>query len=245
MKKQGPFFKFLRKTLSFFYRKTKFIGLENIPKEPSIIVGNHAQIHGPFIAELQMPFKKNIWCAGEMLDKNAIPDYAMKDFWPYKPKRVRWFYKGVSKVVAAPLLSYIYNRVDVIPVYHDNRVILTFKRTVECLKKGAHIVIFPEYHKPFNQIIYEFQQSFVEIARLFFKNTGKRISFVPMYNAPKLKTVVFGKPIEYDQKIDIVEQKNSICNYLKNEITSLAKSLPVHKVVPYANIPKKQWNLSR
>ena len=34
-------------------------------------------------------------------------------------------------------------------------------------------------------------------------------------------------------------------NYLKNEITKLAKDLPVHTVVPYLNIKKKDYPKSK
>lgn len=40
------------------------------------------------------------------------------------------------------------------------------------------------------------------------------------------------------------EQRKQICQYLQTEITNIAKSLPVQKVVPYANIKKKNYPLS-
>ena len=66
-----------------------------------------------------------------------------------------------------------------------------------------------------------------------------------MYNAPKIKKVIFGKPIQYNPNIDINEQRAMVCNYLKEEITRIAKSLPVHKVVPYNNIKKRNYPMSK
>ena len=66
-----------------------------------------------------------------------------------------------------------------------------------------------------------------------------------MYNSPKLKTVIFGRAIYYDPNININEQRNIIITHLKNEITTLAKSLPPHKVVPYQNISKRKYPMSK
>ena len=36
-------------------------------------------------------------------------------------------------------------------------------------------------------------------------------------------------------------QRQRICGYLKDEITRMARALPRHRVVPYRNIPKKDY----
>ena len=242
--KKPPFFRFLKWLVGVCYGKKDFAGLENIPKEPSLIIGNHAQVHGPFVAELWFPKKKRIWLIGQMMSAKEIPAYAMQDFWPYKKKSVRWIYKIFSYIIA-PLFSYVFKNVDGIGVYKDGRIIKTFKQSVEALKDGAYVIIFPECHTDYNHIVNEFQTNFVDVARLYYKNTGKELSFVPMYNAPKLKLTVFGNPIKYDHLAPIEEQRVKICEYIKKEITRLAEELPVHVVVPYANIKKKDYPCSR
>ena len=104
-------------------------------------------------------------------------------------------------------------------------------------------IIFPEYHEEFNEIVNEFQDKFIDVAKLYYKKTGKELYFVPMYNAPNLKTIAFGNPIKYDNNIDINEQRKIICDYLKGEITKVAKDLPMHMVVPYKNVSKKKATL--
>ena len=59
-----------------FYPKTTVEGLENLPEEASIIVGNHSQANGPIVAELYFPGKRSIWCAGQMMSVKEVPDYA-------------------------------------------------------------------------------------------------------------------------------------------------------------------------
>ena len=243
-KKKGLFFRLLVKIFNRKYRKIQIIGQENIPEDASIIIGNHAQMHGSILAEIKFPYRRYTWCIGNMLHLKEVPKYVLDDFWPNRKKGTTWFYKIVSYLIA-PLCVYIFKNADVIGVYKDTRGITTFKNTVQALKENYHIIIFPEYHKEYNNIVNEFQDKFIDVARIYYKNTGKELSFVPMYNAPKVNAVVYGKPIKFDSKDNIEDQRKVICDYLKNEITNLAKSLPVHTVIPYENIPKKKYPKSK
>ena len=53
--------------IRIFYRKRTLIGTENIPQDASLIIGNHAQIHGPITSQLFFPGYKYIWCIGQMM----------------------------------------------------------------------------------------------------------------------------------------------------------------------------------
>lgn len=226
--------------VKLFYPKTKTEGLENLPESPSIIVGNHTQMNGPICAEIYFPGKRSIWCASQMMYLKEVPAYAYKDFWSNKPKYIRWFFKIVSFVIA-PISVCVFNNANTIPVFRDNRVITTFRKTVEALQKEDNIIIFPECYEPYNNIVNKFQDRFIDVAKLYYKRTNKALSFVPMYIAPALKTIYLGKPIEFNPQADIEKERERICKYLMDEITSIAVSLPLHTVVPYANIPKKDY----
>ena len=244
MKKQGLFFKFIKKIVKIFYKTPEFSGVDNLGDEPVIIVGNHAQLHGPIITEAYMPNNTYVWVVGEMLSVKKFPAYAYEDFWRFKPKWIKWFYKGFSYAIA-PLASYIFNNAKGIGVYKDIRIANTLKNTVLRLKEGNNVVVFPEKRESYNNIINEFQKNFVDVARVYYKATCKEISFVPTYIAPKIKKVVYGKPIKFNSTADYKEEKERIVNKLKEEITSLAKELPTHKVVPYENLKKKDYPYSK
>lgn len=242
-KKKPLRFRIVAGSIRLFYKKYKFLGLENLTDESSIIIGNHAQVHGPMCCQLYFPTKKYIWCIGEMMSSKEIPSYAYKDFWSQKPKCVRWFFKLLSYVLA--LFAFLFRDADTIAVYKDARILDTFKQTILKLNDGANVVIFPECREKFNDVVNDFQQNFVDVAKIYYKRYNKEISFVPMYIAPRLKTVVFGKPIKYNPNIDMAKQRVEICDYLKNEITALAKSLPKHKIVVYDNVGRKNYKYSK
>lgn len=243
-KKKGLFFKLVYLIAKLRVGKYKFVGLDNIPDEPSLIISNHAQTYGPVVSQTRYPFKVHAWCTGEMLNKKEIPEYAMKDFWASRSK----FKRGVCRIfikIIAPFVAHEFNGLNAIGVYKDARIMVTFKHTVELLKQGEHIIIFPEKHSPYNNVINDFQDKFIDVARLYYKTTGKEVNFVPTYIAPRLKTVVFGRPIAFNAKIDVNVLREEIGKYLKEEITNLALELPLHRVVPYENLPKKKYPYSK
>lgn len=215
-------------------------GAENLPSEPVILVGNHSQMHGPIAVELYCPGSHCTWCAGQMMHLKEVPGYAFQDFWSQKPKWTHPGYKLLSYVIA-PVSVCVFNNANTIPVYRDARIISTFKKTVNALMEGTSVVVFPEHDVKYNHILYDFQDKFIDVARLYGKKSGKALNFVPMYIAPNLKKIYFGKPIPFCPANPMAEERERICTYLMRQITEIACGLPEHIVVPYRNIPKKYY----
>ena len=239
-KKTSLLYRIIKWLVRLFYIKYEVEGVENLPDEPCIVVGNHTQMHGPLASELYFPGHSYTWCAGQMMELKEVPEYAFTDFWSQKPKYTHWFYKLLSYLIA-PLAVCIFNNANTIGVYRDGRILSTFKDTVKRLNEGASVVIFPEHDVKYNNIVYEFQEGFVDIARLYYKRTGKELAFVPLYIAPKLHKMYLGKPIRFNPAAPKGEEPKRICSYLMDEITQIARCLPEHTVVPYRNIPKKDY----
>ena len=222
------------------YPKIRVEGLENLPEDGAIIVGNHCKMNGPISSELYAPGKHYTWCAGEMMELKAVPEYAYEDFWSGKPEWCRPFYKLLSYIIA-PLSVCVFNNAETIGVYHDTRIISTFRQTVKALQEGANVVIFPEHDEPYDHIICRFQDRFIDVAKLYYKRTGKAVSFVPMYLAPALKTMYLGKPVAFHPEAPMEEERTRIAGELMAAVSSIAQSLPEHTVIPYKNIPKKKY----
>ena len=222
------------------YPRMEVVGTENLPEGPAVIVDNHAQMNGPIACELYLPGEHDTWCAGEMMNLKEVPAYAYRDFWSQKPWYSRWFYRLLSYVIA-PLSVCVFNNANTIGVYHDSRIISTFKNTVKRLQAGSRVVIFPEHDAPYNQILCEFQDRFIDVAKMYHKRTGRELEFVPLYLAPRRKAMYLGKPVRFRADASLEEERQRICQYLMEEITAMACALPEHIVVPYRNIPKKQY----
>ena len=242
-KKTSLLFRMIKWFVKLFYPKMEAVGTENLPDEPVMVVGNHTQMHGPIACELYFPGQRYTWCAGQMMRLEEVPEYAFQDFWSQKPKWTHPFFKLLSYIIA-PISVCVFNNARTIAVYHDTRIISTFKNTVKALKEGKSVIIFPEHDVKYNHIVYDFQDKFIDIAKLYYKQTGKALQFVPMYIAPKLHKMYLGKPTAFRPDADMDEERRRIKNYLMEEITAIACGLPEHTVVPYRNIPKKDYPLN-
>ncbi len=234
-------FRVLRSLIKLCYPKTHILGAENLPDEPCIIVGNHSQIHGPLVSEFYIPGKHYTWCNAQMTVLKEVPAYAYADFWAQKPRYIRWLYKIISYLIA-PLSVFIFSHVDIIPVYHNNQVIHTYRDSVKRLTEGNRLVIFPEHAKPHNCIVYDFQKGFVDVAKMYHRHTGKVLQFVPMYIAPQLRKAYIGTPLRYNPDEPAKQERERVCGYLAEEITRMATELPRHKVVPYVNLPRHAYH---
>ena len=239
-KKVSVTYRVLKWFVWLFSPKMKVQGAENIPDEPVIIVGNHCQMYGPIACELYSPVPRRTWCAGQMMEWKEVPGYAYEDFWSGKPAHSRWFYKLLAHLIT-PVSVCLFNNAETIPVWRDSRILSTFRSTVNSLQQGVSVVIFPEHDVLRNNIIYDFQDRFIDVARLYYKKTGRAAAFVPLYIAPKLSVMVYGAPVRFDPDAPIEQERRRICEHLMEEITALGRGLPRHTVVPYRNIAKKDY----
>ena len=240
-KKTSWLYRVVRWLVWLFSPKYRLTGTENLPEgEPCIIVGNHSHMYGPIAGELYTPGKHDVWCAGEMMHRKEVAAYAFRDFWSGRPKALHWFYRILSHVIT-PLALLIFNNAHTIAVYHDTRLISTYRESVSRLLAGSRLVIFPECYDRHNSIVYQFQDKFIDTARFYYKRYQRELSFVPMYIAPELKLISYGHPVRFRGDAPIAEERRRICAALMDSITDMAVSLPEHTVIPYPNVSRRHY----
>lgn len=242
--KSSRIYRLIRWFVWLFSPKYRIVGAENLPDGPCVIVGNHSHMYGPIAAELYTPGRHVTWCAGQMMHKEEAAAYAYQDFWSGKPKGIRWFFKLLSHLIV-PLSVLIFNNAHTVPVYHDTRLITTYRDSIEHLRTGEKVVIFPECLREHNRIVHAFQDKFVDLARFYHRKTGERLLFVPLYLAPALKTMFYGQPVAFRPQVPIAEERERICAAMADAITAIAEAQPLHRVVPYPNVSKRHYPMSR
>jgi 1-acyl-sn-glycerol-3-phosphate acyltransferase len=216
----------------FFVKKHELRFKEQIDfSTPSIYIANHATVATPTAIHLYFPGKKRPWVIGAMCSMKTIPEYASKEFWTnLKPA---WWYRKILPVVLSPIGYIIMRGAEAIPVYRDNRMIVTIKKTVQSLEEGVNVYIFPEYDAPYSEYHNDFEDGFVNVASVYYRKTKKKLKFYPLYNCLDKKIMSFGMPVEYNPENPIEEERKRITNYLKENITALAKEIGPHKVISY------------
>lgn len=239
-KKTSWLYRVVRWFIWLFSPKYQLRGAGNLPEGACVIVGNHSHMYGPIAGELYTPGKHYVWCAGEMMHREEVAAYAYQDFWSQKPKPTLWFFKILSHLIT-PLAMLLFNNAHTIAVYHDTRLLTTFRESISRIQEGYRLVIFPECYDRHNNIVYQFQDKFIDLARFYYKRYQHELSFVPMYIAPELKLICYGTPIRFRADAPIAEERSRICKALMDSITEIAVSLPEHTVVPYPNVSKRHY----
>lgn len=211
-------------------RKMNFVFHDEIPHEPSIFVGNHTRFRGPLAVQYKYPGKVRTWSDALLIERKSCYDLFKNKV--IKDIRGEKFLK-LFLPAGIPLISWYYRKkLNCIPVYRDMNVAKTFRASSTTLMHNVNVAVYPEViENRLNEVICKFATGFVYMAYNFYKLTGQRIKFYPIYCAETLKETHFGKPIQYNPDEPFKDQSDVIARYLEEQITTIARNLPSHKMV--------------
>lgn len=226
----GFFYGILYLIIRPFFR-SKIFGKKNLKKddEARVFIANHYEFYGPIIMYLRFNKKKRIWIINNLMDKDKIVEYmspAINDALKKAPKFLKnWLIK-----VTKNLLYYIMTkRAKGIPVFKDGdrKIMETFNESVDALENKYSLVIFPERDFRYDNSVGNFQTGFAMLGKFYYKKTGKKISFYPVFISKKYKTMQIGEPIKYNPEDENI--KDNIINYLHNKMEEFSKINPREK----------------
>ncbi|MCR5808744.1 MAG: hypothetical protein K6G56_04205 [Clostridiales bacterium] len=226
------YFKFICALARAFYPKARTVFEAPPDGEAGVFVCNHSTIIGPVMMTLDFERPHRNWVIGCAMDKNHCESYAFHDVFSGNSRKCKWFFRFLAKLVKL-LLPPILENVDAVPVFHDRRIIETFRKSAESLIEGRDIVIFGESPRRYSEYVNELQRGFVDIGRLYYRQTGKKLKYYPVYVERKNRVIAIGAPIEYDPELTQKEQRERVCKYLEEGIDRQARALPEHKPVKF------------
>ena len=204
------------------------------PGTTYVYVANHCKAHGPLSFFLALEGTARLWCRSDVLFWKSCPAYCFRMFLKgdTRPRGTRWFFRLVSYCMT-PLCILVFRCGPTIPVYHDARIMKTYRKSVETVEDGCNIVIFPESPPVLNAYLNKLHVGFVDIARIVKGKTQKDVVFLPCYLAPSLKRIEVGRPVTCDDTLPVEQQRQRVAQALEEEMTRLAQALPPHKPVHF------------
>ncbi|MEG0833332.1 MAG: hypothetical protein RSG78_04870, partial [Oscillospiraceae bacterium] len=119
-----------------------------------------------------------------------------------------------------------------IPVYHDMRVMQTFRESAEKLKSGKNIIIFPEKPVGYNEYSKELSTGFTSIARHLLREGCKPPKFYPVHIDWKRKKITVGSPVSYDPNLPVKEESIAIVSKLARTVNGSANDSASKKQLP-------------
>ena len=224
VRNKHPLLKLLKMILRLFYPRHAIAGMENVlPDLPAAYICNHLETYSPIVLSLYFPFPYRPWVHASVMTRELCRDYLEKDFTRKTLKLHPPFSRWLAAILA-PLCIGLMRSIDAIPVYRGQmKVRDTFAISVQALKQGNNLLIFPEKQSlRTSETVSEFHTGFISLARYYLQATGKTLRFYPVHISSKEKIITIGKAIEYIPAKNFYSEKARITAELQKAINEIA-----------------------
>ena len=236
LKRKRPFF--IRMVIHFlrpFYRHRlqNWESVELRDGEPVIFLCNHGEFYGPVVATLFIPAPVRPWVISEIaVDKEEMAQYLYR----FTISRQRWIPEKWKMPIArfiGPISVWAMDQLEGIPVFRNKpmQLMRTFRLSTEALQAGDNLLIFPENpnaagenHGYERQGVGELFEGFAMIAPIYYKRTGKRCRFIPVFAHQERRTLTFGSPIDYDPENDSAAEQRRIAREAEEQLRGIYRS---------------------
>lgn len=220
MSKKHPVIKILRSLVRLFTPRITTSWEVPYDGEPAVFVANHDRARGPLAmcAHFSLCTELRPWIIARMMNIREVPEYVRQDFWW---KQGRWYTKLLDHTLPYPIaliLPPVFHGVEGIPVYHDSRVVSTFKESIRTLNSGKNVALFPERAEGFGDYSDNLNSGFLLIAKSYYKKTGKALNFYPVYVDWDAHTISVARPIQYNPSAEHSSQSKTIIDQISSFI---------------------------
>ncbi len=183
---------------------------------PCVFVVNHAGLQGPVDMCTKFPGyeKMHPWIYAEMLDPKKVPAYVRQDYW-WKPGS---FFQPVLNAtvpyLAAAAMPPILRSVDYIPVYRDQRILLTMRESIRALQKDEYVLIFPERHSGWKNRHEWINTGWFRLGSFWYRASGRALKLYPVHVDTEHHEFRVSAPVWYDPGKRFSEQEKDLARKL-------------------------------
>ncbi|MGN0818688.1 MAG: hypothetical protein ACI4L9_06940 [Candidatus Coproplasma sp.] len=221
-KKKQPFFAIVKLFIRPFYRRPELISECERVEERAIFVSNHCAKRGAVIMELYLPVRNAKWGAHEMLGNYRSRRAYLRDVFYIKKKGFGKFRSSFLATFDAFFSIFFYRGMKFLPTYTDARFASTLNDSVEVLKDGTAVLVFPEdSDEGYKDVMEKFFPGFVMLADNYYRKTKTDLPVYPVYYSQSANRLIIGKP-EYlhslkEQGLD----RNAVAELFKDKVNAL------------------------
>ena len=219
--KRKGWFKFMKRLMLGRYKEPEFVFLGEKFSNSSIIISNHEGTDAPMSMELYCDKPIRFWGAHEM-NSGLVSLYKYQTKIYYHEKK-HWniHLARLFCLIASPITNLFYKGLNLISTYKDARLVKTLRESMEALKQGDNIVVFPEDSKNgYLEQLEGFFAGFVMLAEVCYKRGMDVPIFVTYFRRKDLKYII-DAPIKYSElakggatRADIAKRLLDRCNEL-------------------------------
>ena len=215
-------FKLGRGIVKVLYHRPKMVFLgEEFNDGPFLFLVNHCGTKVPPKIECYFPRDCYMWGTYEMtLGVKSIQHYLVHTFYHQKKK---WplVFATIVGTIFAPFANMFYQGMRVIPTYRDSRFVLSIKNSINAIKDGKPIVIYPEDSTSgYKDKIERFFNGYLTFCKLALRVGYDLPIYVGYYNRKK-NCIFIDKAILYTDLLKQYNDDNEISEALRMRMNSL------------------------
>lgn len=223
VQKRKWWFRLLKKLMKSRYKRPTFVYLGEKIGNGGIILSNHEGTDAPMSLEMYCDKPVRMWGAHEM-NSGLIKMYKYQTRVYYHEKK-HWnlHLARLFCLLASPLTNLFYKGLNLISTYRDGRFIKTLHESIDALKNGENVVIFPEdSSKGYLEELEGFYKGFTALCELCQKR-GMNVSIYVTYFKKKDRIYVVDAPVSYAELTKNGESKDQVADRLLKRCNELGK----------------------
>ncbi len=222
-KKRKLYFRILKKLMRIKYKQPNFKFLGEPMTNGAIVLSNHEGTDAPMSLEIYYDAPMRMWGAHEM-NSGLINMYKYQTKVYYHEKK-HWNL-GLARLfclIASPLTNLFYSGFGLISTYRDTRLVKTLRESIDSLKQGDNVIIFPEDStNGYLEHLEGFHAGFVLLAEQCYKK-GINAPIYVSYYKKSTKTYIFDKPVYYSELLEQYKTKEEIAKKLCERCNQLGE----------------------
>lgn len=223
VQKRKWWFRFMKKLMKGRYKEPEFIFLGEKLGNGGVVLSNHEGTDAPLSLEIYIDKPVRFWGAHEM-NSGLIKMYKYQTRVYYHEKK-HWnlHLARLFCLIASPLTNLFYKGLNLISTYRDARFIKTINESLDAVKKGENIVIFPEDStEGYKAELDGFYAGFAVFADACLKKGIDLPIYVAYFQKKNLK-YVFDAPVKYSDLLASYGDKKIIAQKLVERCNELGK----------------------
>lgn len=216
-------FRIVKALLRLVVKEPKFIYLGEEVRPGGIILSNHEGPKSPVSLELYSPVPQRQWGAHEMNESLKTAYRYQTHIYYHQKKHWNLWLARLFCLIATPVTYLYYKGIFLISSYGDLRLKKTLKESLETLKAGHTVVIFPE--KSENGYFKELT-GFHPGAVLFFQYCRRHGVNVPVHVAylqRESRNYIFDAPTTVNELLDLGLDKHELAQKLCDRCNELGR----------------------
>jgi len=212
----GRFFTRLRFWSRIFFRNYHSPPPEALPA-PAVYVCRHRNLRGPIDTLIWLSAPVHPWIFSVFCERKTCyrqyADYTLtrRAGWP------RFLALPVARILSW-VVPGLCGSMGAIPVYRSTaRVVTTFRRTLEVLKAGRRVIIYPDVnYSDASEHMGALYEGYLMLGTLYHRATGRNLLFVPLRG--EKRRITAGEPIEYDGTLPRAQETERVARAIREAL---------------------------